>query len=774
MPENLVIANTVLSICRTDLLALDGDSGGKSSSDNHPPRLAKRFDPSRLNETNTIHLGPRLSTEMFAQWAEEWRTGLRPHLPPGHQAEVKKLVWTPNLETVMSVMFGIFAKMALVNGYQDDERPGQALYELLSYDKTFTFPLSMVVGYTEEINQVLSEVSIGNEVLNSGWWGFRDFIDMMTTTGRQVVGNKAGWYRNLNNTGNFVAKNDAVNTILYWSSLAPDHEACLSLLDQMPGDKLCQQAICKSFCNAESETLSANSAGLLQKVLGRTVQLATMGGGPDIQPGGVVPFCFHGKKLFKMLEILKRGQNFPHKSLMKNSFCTKARLTLTDQGICTTYNLPSYKIYKRSVKDILKNVNSDNKDLSTQQLLYPPQLPSDPYEMGVLLVLDTWAVSGFKTTVRDSSFGLSPKGTPLESESNNNVKILLHGHNQVPMFNDYASTVISLNIDDPLWKQKPSVASFRVKIKAWLASAEGKVKEKDLSVRQCMFPDETHGLSYFDVYTQKNCQFECKLRLAEKRCGCIPWYYATDNSTSVCGLLGNLCFQDWLTHLKKNLHLTGWPPCGCYQDCIAVNYIDIDDQPQKSYNNQEWLDLFALRDVKYLHGNLTGMVEKIQAKNADQFLVRYLLDYFNPTGQIGRRLTKHLQPGHGLSTKKFSPDFPERARHLALLYIDFGYDSYKSYNKIVRVSVPDMLSAIGGTFSLFTGFSLVILVDACMWIRARVCQRKAASLPSQTALAVDALHQQQQIDELCSRVGRISQQLEAVRWNVSSFRKGRF
>jgi amiloride-sensitive sodium channel len=41
--------------------------------------------------------------------------------------------------------------------------------------------------------------------------------------------------------------------------------------------------------------------------------------------------------------------------------------------------------------------------------------------------------------------------------------------------------------------------------------------------RECLFPSERQ-LKYFKVYTQQNCQIECKTNFTLEMCGCVDFY----------------------------------------------------------------------------------------------------------------------------------------------------------------------------------------------------------------------------------------------------------
>ena len=61
-------------------------------------------------------------------------------------------------------------------------------------------------------------------------------------------------------------------------------------------------------------------------------------------------------------------------------------------------------------------------------------------------------------------------------------------------------------------------------------------------------------------------------------------------------------------------------------------------------------------------------------------------------------------------------DIQSRMDNIAMLYINFEDEIYFSKRKVLRLSFFDKVSAIGGNLSLFSGFSLMTLVDMGIWM----------------------------------------------------------
>ena len=139
------------------------------------------------------------------------------------------------------------------------------------------------------------------------------------------------------------------------------------------------------------------------------------------------------------------------------------------------------------------------------------------------------------------------------------------------------------------------------------------MEKKSISERNCKLQTETEGLRWFTTYTEKNCLFECKTRIAKTLCRCFPvWMMEFMDpqerlETSVCNIevgtfrflvyvlcfsqlftqfvclkhievlinsvKGNKCYDKELQNLEWGLEEQGnlgSPPCGCYADCNSI------------------------------------------------------------------------------------------------------------------------------------------------------------------------------------------------------------
>ncbi|KAJ9590412.1 hypothetical protein L9F63_016556 [Diploptera punctata] len=105
--------------------------------------------------------------------------------------------------------------------------------------------------------------------------------------------------------------------------------------------------------------------------------------------------------------------------------------------------------------------------------------------------------------------------------------------------------------------------------------ATKEVKITNINRRQCRFYDESN-LKISPVYTKHHCHAQCRMDLATKHCGCVPFFYegAVEAGYKICDIKGMLCLQDISVALVK---VTGKAAmkmytCKCYPGCESDNY----------------------------------------------------------------------------------------------------------------------------------------------------------------------------------------------------------
>ena len=209
-----------------------------------------------------------------------------------------------------------------------------------------------------------------------------------------------------------------------------------------------------------------------------------------------------------------------------------------------------------------------------------------------------------------------------------------------------------------------------VKITPKVLESSPNMKDSDPNDRECLFSHERE-LELLTGYSHSGCLFECGLKEAEKACGCVPWNYPGSNSMMMCDLFGNRCFEDALSGFDSTLN------CGhCKKDCEKVIYA----VHQSSY---------PLADVQ-------------EFCLTDKFGVRSLTDKKNA---YVKSIYPELYHRGGLDCSDVV------VNDLAVVKIEFGGRTAQVLYQDVSNTIQVRVAVIGGTLSLFTGMSIIGLIE---------------------------------------------------------------
>ncbi|GFG29760.1 hypothetical protein Cfor_03333 [Coptotermes formosanus] len=98
---------------------------------------------------------------------------------------------------------------------------------------------------------------------------------------------------------------------------------------------------------------------------------------------------------------------------------------------------------------------------------------------------------------------------------------------------------------------------------------------RSLSIQQrkCRFSDENY-LRISPVYTFNYCRLECRMRIARRKCDCIPHFYRNTGQAKICDVQGMRCLGNYSELLTKLVDpATGKKyPCKCLPECDQVSY----------------------------------------------------------------------------------------------------------------------------------------------------------------------------------------------------------
>lgn len=206
---------------------------------------------------------------------------------------------------------------------------------------------------------------------------------------------------------------------------------------------------------------------------------------------------------------------------------------------------------------------------------------------------------------------------PYQSSENNGVILPetsgpAYGLNLFLMMNEYAdiangpagrgdqsSKFFKVAIHDPM--MPANLRSEGVEIEAGYLSTflitpseitiTDAVKGLEQFRRKCRFRSETQNMTVFSEYTQAGCIFECQLRQAWERCGCIPWNYPhLGKPAQTCDYRGADCFERIMSNTETSKN------CDCLFDCDSIRYsysvsstaLDIDTLCKKNSDTEKF------------------------------------------------------------------------------------------------------------------------------------------------------------------------------------------
>ncbi|KAJ8916815.1 hypothetical protein NQ315_005822 [Exocentrus adspersus] len=339
---------------------------------------------------------------------------------------------------------------------------------------------------------------------------------------------------------------------------------------------------------------------------------------------------------------------------------------ITDEGICFTFNmLDRSEIYKDNTVQFRDYLTMDDLTYENWSMSngYSPNSGVYPYPRRALL-------AGAKNSLNVHLLTQKSDIDHTCKHSLQGFRVLLHTPMRIP---------------------RPSVQYFWVPInQVVLGAIQPVMINSSESVgmynpkrRECYFPKEKE-LKFFKIYTSLNCKLECLTNFTLHQCGCVNFYMPRDNSTSICGNGKSRCMKKaeqllQMGDLRKKIELSenkstngnntknkefyrDLLDCDCMPLCNDLSY-DV----EISQNDWDWLD--ALRSL-------------------------------SPNGTLS---------------------FKEDDYHLSSLTLFFKSSQFITSQRHELYGPTDFLANFGGLLGLFTGFSILSLMEAIYFLTVRLC-----------------------------------------------------
>ncbi|CAH1098522.1 unnamed protein product [Psylliodes chrysocephalus] len=217
-----------------------------------------------------------------------------------------------------------------------------------------------------------------------------------------------------------------------------------------------------------------------------------------------------------------------------------------------------------------------------------------------------------------------------------------------------------------------------------MIKTSSRLRNYDVKKRNCYFSYEKH-LKFFKIYTPKTCKLECQTNFTLYYCGCVAFFMPRENSTNICGL-GN---YECMNYAETQFQLFSLRHLNTSQNNSYIT--------QKTWPNERKFfpgDL-PICDCLPMCSDLTYLVETSQSK----------WDWFNAE-------SKHY--------KNNSIPINRDMIKFSTLIIFFKSSEFIFSERNELYGPLDFLANFGGLLGLFTGFSLLSLMEAFYFLTLRM------------------------------------------------------
>lgn len=312
---------------------------------------------------------------------------------------------------------------------------------------------------------------------------------------------------------------------------------------------------------------------------------------------------------------------------------------LTDEGLCCTFNAVHPKLMFKDFdpsEHVDASINEDveymtwspeNGYVKSEQQAYPLPVPGHGANMGLSLKLDAEINEYFCSSTSSCGF-----------------KVLVHSPIETPALANYGF-FLSTGVET------------QVVITPKISEASSLIRNIPIQQRQCLFANEA-SLSFFKIYSKKNCEMECASKMTEHECGCTLFWMprSYDNDSKICNRKQAACYEQVLYKIAYTLD-SDYSCDYCLPACFEINYGREISSARLGF--QEFLTAIVVPK------NMTGI------------------------------------------------------RDVAIVHIFFSETSYGGFTKNELFGFTEFLSNTGGLLGLFMGFSVISLIEVVYFVSLR-------------------------------------------------------
>ena len=210
------------------------------------------------------------------------------------------------------------------------------------------------------------------------------------------------------------------------------------------------------------------------------------------------------------------------------------------------------------------------------------------------------------------------------------------------------------------------------------------------SSRNCKLSNEIEGLKLLKSYTKIGCEFECAVKKAVSICKCMPWFYTNNfTDTPICNSFSGHCFEHFVSNESNYKNC----PNLCKEDCkgipmtVVTNYVPINADElckegsffKKQLTHSSWQH-FAFENYKTIITG-DGQIPDLQASMANGSLCHQFIHRF-----------------------------------VGMVSVESPTSTVTKSAREPRVTFIDQLGTVGGTLGLFTGMSVLSMIEVVFFL----------------------------------------------------------
>ena len=269
-------------------------------------------------------------------------------------------------------------------------------------------------------------------------------------------------------------------------------------------------------------------------------------------------------------------------------------------------------------------------------------------------------------------------------------------HVSLPFNSAHLAYTLGISTKTDLIDQKRNIVNILpgfltvIKVIPQLISTTNSFDKMAISTRNCKLSNEIEGLKLLNSYSKVGCEFECAVKKAVSVCKCMPWFYTNNfTDTPICNSFSGYCFEHFISNE------TNYKQCPnlCKEDCrgipmtVVTNYVPInavDFCKEGSFFKKQlthsYRQHFAFENYKTLVTG-DGQIPDLQASMANGSLCLWFIEKF-----------------------------------VGMVSVESPTNTVTKSAREPRVTFIDQLGTIGGTLGLFTGMSVLSMIEVAFFI----------------------------------------------------------